>query len=153
MAEGEVDELLKASDMNDDGALDFDEFSLLVSRSSPGLEFLRSLPLAELVLDGLPKGEACAGEDPLRKLCRISTEELELSLQAIAEGLAKMLNESLSTLRKSFDLLDSKAATDNSAATKFEIITMSVGNIKDIHDGISHRIGESQFSACVFKCL
>jgi hypothetical protein len=149
VAEKEFDGLLKAFDMNDDGGLEFDAFLLLVnslvSPSSPGLEFLRSLPLAELVFDGLPKEVVCAGEDSLRKLCNINPNELEVSIQGITEGLIKMLHESLAELKKSFDLLDSKVAANNSAAKKFEITNMSVGSIQNFHAGIPARIGGSQF--------
>jgi hypothetical protein len=144
VTESEIDELLKSSDINNDGGLDFDEFSVLVSRSSPGLDFLRSLPLAELVFDGLPKTEGCAAEDQLRKLCKISQKELDVSVKAIAEGLGKMLQENLTALKKAYDLLDSKAAENDTASAKFQIIKMSVGTIEDFHAGIAARIGDVQ---------
>ena len=151
VTEEEIDRLMKAFDMNDDCGLDFNEFSLLVSRlvsrSSPGLEYLRSLPLAELVFEGLPKEVICAGEDSLRNLCDINPESLEASMQAITEGLIQMLRESLTELKRSFNLLDSKAAANTSAAKKFETINMSVGTIQDFHAGIQARIGDSQFHA------
>ena len=147
--EEDVDEMLKTSDMNADGGLDFDEFSLLVARSSPGLEFLRSLPLAELVLDGLPnmEGRVAAngtGEVQLRHLCSISQNELDISIQAIAKGLRTMLQENLAALKKAYDLLDSNAAAGNAAAAKFQIIKMSVGTIHDFHAGIAARIGDAR---------
>ena len=134
--EKDISELLMSSD---DGSLDFNEFSLLVSRSSPGLDFVRSLPLAELVFDGLPKME-------LRHLCEISPDVLEDSLLAITEGLRMMLQESLAALKKSY--VDREAAASNPAAAKFEIIKMSVGSIQDFHKGIAARIG-----ANVYLCI
>jgi Ca2+-binding EF-hand superfamily protein len=145
VVEAEVDTLLKSSDADDDG-LDFDEFSKLVSRSSPVLDFLRSLPLAELVFDGLPKEDGCAGEDQLRKLVSISPKELEVSVQAITEGLLTMLNKSFAALKEAYDLLDSKAAANDTASAKFEMTPMSVGTIKNFHDGIAVRIGDAQMS-------
>ena len=144
VTEVEIDELLKSSDTNDDGGLDFDEFSTLVSRSSSGLEFLRSLPLAELVWDGLPKEQGCAGENQLRHLSKISPKDLEVSIQAITEGLAKLLHENVAALKKAYDLLDSKAEANDTASAKFEMIKMSVGTIKDFHEGIAPRIGDAQ---------
>jgi hypothetical protein len=124
----------------------------LVSRSSPGLEFIRSLPLAELVFDGLPKADISAGEDPLRKLCNMNPTELGVSIQAITEGLTQVMHETLAELKKSFDLLDSRAAADNTAAKKFEITKMSFGSIQDFHDGITARIGDSQYCPFVHVC-
>ena len=132
------------SNTNDDGGLDFDEFSMLVSRSSPGLDFLRSLPLAELVWEGLPKEKGCTGEGQLRHLSNISPKDLEISIQAITEGLGIMLHENVAALKKSYDLLDSKTAANNTASAKFEMIKMSVGVIKDFHNGIPTRIGDVQ---------
>ena len=148
--ERDVGEMKKSSDMNADGGLDFDEFSMLVARSSPGLEFLRSLPLAELVLDGLPPVDKRVaangvGEVELRHMCSISQNELDISIQAIAEGLRTMLQENLAALEKAYDLLDSNAAAGNAAAAKFQIIKMSVGTIYDFHAGIPARIGNAHF--------
>jgi hypothetical protein len=155
--EEEIAGLLKAFDMNDDCGLSNDEFLLLVnsllSRSSPGMEFIRSLPLAELVFDGLPKEFVCAGEDSLRKLCNMNSRELEDSVKAIAVGLKNLLQESLTELENSYKLLDSKAAANNSSAKKFEIMSMSVGTIHDFHSGITARIGDSQFYAFVCFCM
>ena len=159
--EEDIDELLKSSDMNDDGGLDFDEFSLLVGRSSPGLDFARALPLAELVWDGLPRMDRRAahskgaggepGEAQLRHLCGISPEELEASIQAITEGLRTMLQENLAALKKSYDLLDRNAAAGSAAAAKFEMIPMNVGTIEDFHEGIAARVGDARALARAFR--
>jgi hypothetical protein len=140
----EISELLKSSDtnLNDDDGLGFDEFSMLVSSSSPGLDFLRSLPLAELVWDGLPKEKGCAGEGQLRQISNISPNDLEVAIQAITEGLGIMLHENVAALKKAYALLDSKTAANDAASAKFEMIKMSVGAIKDFHHGIPTRIGD-----------
>jgi hypothetical protein len=149
VAEVEIGEFLKSYDTNDDGGLDFDEFSMLVSRSTPGLDFFRSLPLAELVWDGLPKEKGYAVEDQLRRLSNISPNDLKVSIQAITEGLFTLLHENLAALKKAYDLLDSKAAANDTASAKFEMVKMSVGTIKNFHDGIAARIGDAQF-CCYF---
>jgi hypothetical protein len=138
----EIDEMLQTTDINNDGGLDLDEFSTLVSASSPALEWVRSLPLAELVLDGLPKTDGGQNQDRLRNLCKISEKELEVSCKAIMEGLFQTLKEKLAAVKKAYDLLDSNAATNKSASAKFQIIKMSVGNIKNFHEGIATRIGD-----------
>jgi hypothetical protein len=147
----EIDELMRITDINNDGGLDFVEFSTLVSASSPALEWVRSLPLAELVLDGLPKTDGGQNQDRLRNLCKISEKELEVACKAIMEGLFQTLKENLAAVKKAYDLLDSNAAADKSVSEKFQIITMSVGSIKDFHDGIATRIGDQ--NASTFKFL
>ena len=146
----EIDELLRSTDINNDGGLDFDEFSMLLSASSPSLEWLRSLPLAELVLDGLPKKDGITSQDQLRHLCNTSQSELEVSIQAIMEGLRKMLQENLAALKKAYDLLESKQAAQDSASAKFQIRTMSVGNVEDFYNGIKTRIGKVPMRALIF---
>ena len=148
-AEKEIEELLTSNDINNDGGLDFDEFSMLVSAPSPSLEWIRSLPLAELVLDGLPKKDGCTSQDQLRHLCNTSPEELEVAIQAIMEGLHKILQENIVALKKSYDLLESKQAANDSASIKFQIRAMSVGNVEDFNNGIKARIGEGQMRALI----
>lgn len=142
----EIEELLLSNDINNDGGLDLDEFSSLVSAlsESPALEWARSLPLAEIVLDGLPKTDhdGCKNKDRLRNLCNVSERELEVSCTAIMEGLLKTLKENLAVVKKAYDLLDSKKAADQSASAKFQIIKISVGKIEDFHNGIAARIGK-----------
>ncbi len=145
VTEVEIGELLKSSDLNNDGGLDFEEFSMLVSRSNSCLDFVRSMPLAELVLDGLSQVQGCAGEHQLRHLSKTSPKDLEVSIQAITEGLAMLLHENLAALKKAFDLNDSKAAVNHTASAKFEMINMSVGTIEDFYDGIAARIGDARF--------
>ena len=57
-----------------------------------------------------------------------------------------MLHENLAALKKAHDLLDSKTEANDAASTKFEMIKMSVGTIKDFHDGIAARIGDAIIS-------
>jgi hypothetical protein len=135
--EAEVDELLKSRDLNDDGGLDFHEFWSLVCTPSPVEEWVRELPLAQLVADALPCEDRLA-KDQLRYLSRITPEQLAESLEIMKESLNKTLCERLVVLKEAFDKLDVQAAASNS---KFQISKMSVGNIADFHEGLASRIG------------
>ena len=134
----EIEELLKSRDLNDDGGLDFQEFSSLVSMPSPIEEWVGELSVTQLVSDALPRVTGPI-KDQLRNLSRITREQLEDSCEIMKESFLKVLQENLDTLKDSFEKLDSQQAAESNS--KFKISKMSAGNIADFHDGLTSRIG------------
>ena len=139
-----IEVLLKSRDLNDDGGLDFQEFSSLVSMPSPTEEWVGGLPLKQLVSDAMPRVN-CPIKDQLRHLSRTNREQLEVSCEIIKEALLNILLENLDVLKKSFEKLDGQPTAESNStsktASKFQIFNMSVGTIDDFHEGLSSRIG------------
>ena len=135
----EIGVLLKSRDLNDDGGLDFEEFSSLVSTPSSLEEWVRGLQLNQLVADTLPRAD-CPTNEQLRHLSQTTPKQLEASCEIIKEMLFKTLQENTAALKESFEKLDRQAAAESNS--KFQISKMSVGNIADFHDGLASRIGE-----------
>jgi cell division protein FtsB len=146
----EIDNLLKSRDLNNDGGLDFQEFSSLVSTPSPIEEWVGELPVIQLVSDALPRAGGTT-KDQLRYLSKASPEQLEESCESIKEYLLKVLQEGVVVLKESYDKLDKRpAAASNS---KFQISEMSVGTIADYHEGLSSRIGKCTFIAVFLSAV
>lgn len=135
----EIDEILKSRDLNNDGVLDFDEFSSLVSTPSQVEEWVGGLPLTQMVADALPR-VAGLRADQLRQLSNATLKDLEVSCEIIKEGLLQILQEKLAVLKTAYKKLDSQTAAGSNS--KFQISKMSVGNIADFHKGLTTRIGE-----------
>ncbi len=144
--EEDVDQIFKAADLNKNGGLDFHEFWTLVGMPSPIEEWVRSLPLAQLVADAMPRIDG-KREDQVRHLSSITESQLEESFAVLMDGLKRMLRESLAALKVSYATWDRATTADNGAALKFQISTMSVGNISNFHEGLAARIGEFQDSS------
>lgn len=142
----DVDQIFKAADLNKNGGLDFDEFWTLVGMPSPIEEWVRALPLAQLVADAMPRigGKR---EDQVRHLSSITESQLDESLAVLMEGLKRMLRESLAALKESYATWDRKTLADSAASQKFQISTISVGNISDFHEGLAARIGKGHHCA------
>lgn len=134
----EIDELLNYRSLNDVG-IDFQEFLSLVGTPSPIEEWVKELPLTQLVADAMPCID-CLKTDQLRHLSRATRIQLEESCETIKEYLFKILQEKLIVLKEAYEKLDSQPAPD--CNSKFQISKMSVGNIDDFHEGLANRIGD-----------
>jgi hypothetical protein len=134
----EIEEVLKPRDLNEDGGLDFQEFSSLVNMPSPAEEWVGELPLSQLVSHALPRAN-CPIKDQLRHLSRTSPDQLEVTCEVIKEELLKILQLKLDVLKESFAKLDNQSAAGSNS--KFQTFKMSVGSIDDFHEGLSSRVG------------
>jgi hypothetical protein len=105
---------------------------------SPVEEWARSLPLAQIVAEALPKND-CLIKEQLRYLSKTSQDQLAESCDAITEGVRRSLQEQLAVLKRAYEKLDSQAAAVSN--DKFQIVSMSVGDISDFHEGLAARIG------------
>jgi hypothetical protein len=134
----EIDAIFESRGFNQ--GLDFQEFSSFVSEPSPIEEWVRSLPLHQLVAHAMPRNDTCLSKDQLRHLCGITRDQLDLSCQVIMDHLAQILKQKLAILAGVYNKLDSHtAATTNE---KYQVCKMSVGNINHFHQGLASRLGE-----------
>jgi hypothetical protein len=136
----EIGEILKSRGVHDDSGLDFENFKSIASMPSPIEEWVRALPLNELVADAMPKTEFCLIKDQLRHLGNTTQEQLKVSCDLIAEHVAKILADQIAILK---DAMEPKAASDiNDNPGKFQICKMDVGDIRNFHEGLASRIGK-----------
>ena len=136
----EIEEIFMSRGLNIDAGLDFQEFFSFVNTPSPVEEWVRSLPLSQLVADAMPTEDRSHRKDPLRYLSSISPDQLTISCEEIKKYLMKILQEQLAVLRKAFENLDRHVTADSNK--KFQIENMSFGNVDDFHEGLATRIGK-----------
>ena len=122
----------------DHGAIDFQEFKRAASVSSELERLIRTLPLAEMVADALPKEKE---RDPNRLFSEITSKQIQDICTALLPHLTKLLIDCATKLKASFDRMDEVQAEAPMVLNKFELIPMSVGKIDDFHEGLSSRVG------------
>ena len=109
--------------------LDLDEFALMVKRPRRLDEWARSLPLAEIVADSLPRK---LGLDPLRVLSSMTSDDLSASLEALHHGFQRMLKQAHAELQAAFQVNDARQNLGSGdGGSKFSVIAMSCGNHLD----------------------
>jgi hypothetical protein len=115
--------------------IDLDEFLLLAERPRVVDEWARSLPLADVLADAIPR---MPGLDPLHVVSRLSTDEIAVICQAMLPGIERILAEAVSALKAQFQpSKDINWGTES----KFNLIPISCGKIADFHKGVQGRIG------------
>jgi hypothetical protein len=129
--------------------LDFENFRSIVSLPSPVEEWIRALPLHELVADAMPKTEGCLSKDQLHHVISTPMEQLKVSFDLIIEHLAKILVDHIAVLK---DTLEKQAPFGiNENVDKFQICKMNVGDIANFHEGLASRIGMLPVIWCVWS--
>jgi hypothetical protein len=106
----------------------------------------RSLPLADVLLDALPRPSIDDPRHPLRAISELSSSDLSVVVRGFAEGLERTLKESVEVLHQAFLAYDANVARASKgrvcAARKFEHPPeMKCGDIEDFHKTLDGRIG------------
>ena len=139
--EKDADLLFEEFDTDKSDGLDLDEFIRLTKKPSRLEEWIRSLPVSEVVSDAFPQRP---GHDPLQSACDLTSDEFEAMLQAAKAGLARLFQGALAELRQAFRVTEARKKEDG--GSKFNVIALSCGKITDFHAGIEDRIGD--FAHC-----
>ena len=109
--------------------------------------WVKSLPLASLLMDALPRPYM---QHSLRAASELAAGEIRIVAHEFARGLERMLTESVRSLKASFDAMDKefdkkstcKEGSRTNAANKFSVYPeMKCGTIEDFHKGLVGRIG------------
>jgi hypothetical protein len=138
------DLLLRTFDRNQDGLLNMAEFVQAIQAPCPLEEWARSLPLAQLLVDALPRR---ASHDSLRAAGQLTHEEIDAVADGFAHGLRHLLKEQVGQLYESFASMDFSAASRPAGGSlasskfQFDVPKLRCGSIADFHGGLASRIG------------
>jgi hypothetical protein len=133
----ELDDFLLEFDFTNKIGLDVQDFFSVLSKPSISEEWVKTLPVCEIIADAIPK---VPGIRPLKVISELSEEQISVLCQAVLHGLQKILWISSRKLHDAFTAMESKAKADGEG--KFSLVPMTCGTIKDFHAGIEGRIGE-----------
>jgi hypothetical protein len=137
----EISVLFETSDVDENGGLDEQEFTKAVMYPGKVEQWADGLPLSKLLAHCL-SSTFKEGEDPLREVSRMSSDELRASAKAFGEGVETILGDAVDELRKCYAEMDRMAATSStSSGSKFQTIKMSSGSVDDFHSGLQGRVG------------
>jgi hypothetical protein len=132
----QVDDFLQEFDFTNKGGLDLQEFLTVLKKPTMSEEWVKTLPISEIISDAIPK---ISGVDPLRVISELSERNIYLICQEVLRGLQDVLLDSSRELKRSYLAMDQKPKL--SGECKFSLIPMTCGTIKDFHAGIGGRIG------------
>jgi hypothetical protein len=150
----EIAIVFETSDMDDNGGLDEKEFTKAVKYPGKVEQWADSLPLSKLLAHCL-SFKFTQGDDPLREVSRLSTDELRASANAFGEGVETILGDAVGELKKCFAEMDRMAAESAAtASSKFQTFKMSSGSVEDFHSGLQGRVGASApaINLAIFLC-
>jgi hypothetical protein len=132
----EADHLFDEFDTDNSDGLDLYEFQSLLQKSTQLNEWAKTLNLHELLTDAMPRKP---GQDPLRVVSTLNSDERRDICLAVQKGLERLLQESSSALKAAFDVNDQREKGDG--GSKFNLVPVSCGNVEDFHAGVEGRIG------------
>jgi hypothetical protein len=137
----DISVLFEASDTDENGGLDEQGFTKAVKYPCKVEQWADGLPLSKLLAHCLPF-KLKEGQDPLREVSRLSSDELRAAAMAFGEGLETMLGDAVGELRKCYAEMDRMAAASaDTAGSKFQTFKMSSGSVDDFHSGLQGRVG------------
>jgi hypothetical protein len=146
--EGSV--LFETFDLDENGGLNLQEFMNVIKYPGKVEQWADSLPLSKLLAHCLSfKG----GDDPLREVSRLSSDELCSSTNAYGESVQTILKDALGELKMAYSAMDRMAAgSAGEERSKFQTFKMSSGSVEDFHIGLHGRVGESRAPRLHLKC-
>ncbi len=128
-------------DTDENGGLDLQEFMKAIKYPSKVEQWVETLPLSKLLAQCLSFKE---GDDPLREVSSLSSDEVRVSVTAYTESLQTILSDAVGELKKCYAEMDRLAKQSaNDAGSKFQTFKMSSGGVEDFHNGLQGRVGAS----------
>jgi hypothetical protein len=144
-----VENILKNTDVDKNGYLDFEEFRTAVREPTAMEQWTSSLPINNVVaaalssLVGLHPEFKGSSIDPLRSLSSCSDDHLRSACDAIMEGILKVLSRRVQELKYSFKSMDDNPINvkEDIEQSKFGVGTMNCGDIPSFFEGLGGRVG------------
>ena len=135
----------KEADMDEDGGMDLEEFSRVISNPSKLEMWSNTLPLAKLMAFCLESADEriSIAPDPVRNVCDLDLKVVDVIVDGFAEGVKQLLRNQLKQMSMCYSALERKAAEEaDGSGSKFQTFSMSAGNAEDFHRGLTDRVGE-----------
>ena len=126
-------------DVENNKALDFDEFRRALQKPFPIEQALSALPLSRVIASSLPGLHSLKIEDHLEAFSNLKDNEVSAMASAVSYELEKLLLDMVRDLRKGFEVRNSSTGADT--GEKFSAV-VSGGSVRDFHAGLAHRVGE-----------
>ena len=136
----EVESLFNEFDSDNSDGLSQEEFCRMLQKLRPVHEWAKSLPIAEVLVDSLPRK---ANQQQLKVVSELTDDEISVVCMVFARGVERILQESRMSLMQAFQI-EPGAET----GSKFNMVPVSCGDIDDFHQGLEQRIGFACMSLC-----
>ncbi len=131
-------------DVENNNALDLDEFRHALRKLFPIEQALSALPLSQVIASSMPGLYSIAIDDHLESFSKLQPTDIAAMASSVSFELEKLLLEMVCSLRKGFDM-KYKAEYGSDAGAKFSVqgsVTVSGGRVEDFHAGLAQRVGE-----------
>jgi hypothetical protein len=144
VSDEEVERYFVEMDIENNGALDLEEFRHSLRKLFPIEQAVSALPLSRVIASSFPGLHNIRTEDHLDAFSKLQATEIAAMANAVSYELERLLLEMVSGLRMGFEV-KSKAQYGSDAGAKFSVsgsVTLSGGRVEDFHAGLAQRVGE-----------
>ena len=141
---GDIDEMLKAFDLNESEGLHWEDFKKLVNQPTAVEQWTSGIPFSRLLASAIParnldEVDLIDENEGLRNIC-----------QTLLLGTERLLREHIQSFKKARALMMKSKGKRSNVSSKFSVL--SCGTIDDFHAGLENRIGNSsQLVSAILK--
>jgi Ca2+-binding EF-hand superfamily protein len=128
-------------DVENNKALDIDEFRRALQKPFPIEQAVSALPLSRVIASALPGLPDMKIEEHLEAFSKLRDDEVSAMASAVSYELEKLLLDMVRDLRKGYEVRNSGTETGSDAGAKFSAV-LSGGKVEDFHAGLAQRVGE-----------
>ncbi len=137
----EMASVFEIADTDENGGLDLQEYMKAINYPCKVEQWANSLPLSKLLAHCLSFNE---GDEPLKEVSRLSSDEMSAAMTAYCESLQPILAHAVRDLRRCYAEMAAVEEKESLSSSKFQTFKMSSGSVEDFHSGLHGRVGESR---------
>jgi Ca2+-binding EF-hand superfamily protein len=141
--ESVLDEMFEMHDLDKNNGLDEEEFGKLVKNSVLVSQWVKDMPLHELLADCLLLWDGGRNGNSFEQLSKLTAEEINAISAAYQKGFVQILEKAVSDLSHVHNSALRKHSTSSAVGAKFQVYQYNCGNVSDFHMGLGNRLGRS----------
>jgi hypothetical protein len=127
-------------DVENNEALDLDEFRHSLRKLFPIEQAVSALPIGRVIASSLPGLHSLNIDDHIEAFSKLRADEVAAMASAVSFELEKQLLKMVHELREGFSVKNSAEGASDAGA-KFSVV-LSGGSVEAFHAGLAHRVGE-----------
>jgi hypothetical protein len=133
-----IDELLYKLNLKSAEALNFEEFSALISEPSELESVMKTIPFHQIFADAVPRH---TGISPMKIFAELNPADIDVIVEASFASIKQLLLDQSSRMKLVQHRLAQDANELKSGTSKFACSIMNSGKIDDFHEGLGSRVG------------
>jgi Ca2+-binding EF-hand superfamily protein len=144
-SESKLNEMFEMHDLDKSEGLDEQEFGKLVKNSILVSQWIRDMPLHELLADCLALWGKDKDGNSFEQLSMLTGEDIKAICTAYQKGLAQILDRAVTDLWHVRKSASESHASRSAVGAKFQVYPYNCGSVSDFHKGLGNRLGRPCF--------